>query len=147
MGSTVLQASTQKVQDESPKIGYVYNYYAIGATALAVIVGLLVVAAPRRWNQPYVRLGLGAVLITFVAVQSLVNWNITVRFNEGTFANRQLLVTFSEGRTVEDRCSALTTWTSGAWPEYYEQFMIEGLQDSYRHFHGQDFCPGFVAPP
>jgi hypothetical protein len=147
VGATTVQSATQKVQDETPRIGYVYNYYAIGSTALAVVVALAVLLAPRALNRSAVRVIASSVLITVAAVQLLVNWNITVKFNAATAPNRHLLVTYSEGRAVEERCQALWDWSAGGWPDYYELYMIDGLQDSYQYFHGEPFCPGFVRPP
>ena len=37
-----VQSVTSKVQDESPRIGYVYTYYAIGATVVALLISLAV---------------------------------------------------------------------------------------------------------
>ncbi len=147
VGATAVQSATQKVQDESPRVGYVYNYYAIGATALAVIVVLLVLMLPPVMNRSPMRVVASAIIITFATVQLLVNWNITIKFNAATAPNRQLLVTYSERRPVEERCQALWDWSAGGWPDYYELFMIDGLQDSYGYFHDEPFCPGFVRPP
>ena len=60
--------------------------------------------------------------------------------------NRALLAAFSSQATVPYRCRALLDWSNGGWPDYYEEGMIEGLQAAYRHYHREEFCPGFVRP-
>lgn len=146
LGATVIQTATQKVQDEAPRIGYVYNYYAMGVTALAVIVVVVAVLIPRRWWNPWVRGLLGAAAIALVAVQYNVNWNVSLRFNELTAPSRALLVSFTEDRTEEQRCEALLAWAYGPWPDYYEESMITGLDAAYRYFHDEPFCSGFIRP-
>ena len=146
LGATVIQTSTQKVQDEAPRIGYVYNFYAIGATAVAVIIVVLVLSIPARWTSGMLRIPAIAVALTFVSIQFLLNWNVTMRFNELTYPSRQLLVTFSDQPPEVIRCSALQGWTLGLWPDGYEDAMVNGLQDAYQYFHGEQFCAGFVRP-
>jgi hypothetical protein len=146
VGATVIQTSTQKVQDEAPRIGYVYNYYAIGATAVAVLLVVILVAVPAHWWTDLVRTIAMTGAVAFVSVQFLLNWNVTMRFNELTYPSRQLLVTFSEHPPEIIRCSALQGWTLGLWPDAYEDAMLAGLQDAYQYFHGEPFCAGFVRP-
>jgi hypothetical protein len=146
LAATVIQTSTQKVQDEAPRIGYVYNYYAIGATAVAVIIALLLLAVPARWWTDLARTVAITGGVAFVSVQFLLNWNITTKFNDLTYPSRQLLVTFTERPPEIIRCSALQGWTLGPWPVQYETSMIAGLQDAYQYFHGEQFCAGFVRP-
>lgn len=146
LGATAIQTSTQKVQDEAPRIGYVYNYYAIGATAVAAVLVMVAIAIPRRWWTDLVRSVAVVVSVAFVSVQFLLNWNITIRFNELTYPSRQLLVTFTEQPAEVIRCSALQGWTLGSWPDPYENAMVAGLQSAYQYFHGEPFCAGFVRP-
>jgi hypothetical protein len=143
LGSTLLQSATAKVQNETHGIGYVYNFYAVGVTAIAVIVAGLLVVAPLDRVPAVLRIAAGVGLGLFLVVQSLVTANIADRLNEQTIPNQKLLIAYSEQLPVEQRCEALRNWTNGAWPDYYELSMIEGLDVAYRKFHGEAFCPGF----
>jgi hypothetical protein len=144
--AAAVQTGTQKVQDEAPKVGYVYNYYAIGATAWAVVIVLAILLAPRRCTLWPIRNVAVVLAAAFVSLQLMINWNITIRFNELTYPSRQLLVAFSEQLPEVERCSALQGWTLGSWPDYYEDSMVAGLQSAYEYFHDEQFCTGFVRP-
>jgi len=146
LGAAITQTATQKVQDEAPRVGFVYNYYAIGSTAWAATLVIAVSLVPRSWRSNAVRAIASSVGIAFIVVQFMVNWNVTSKFNAGTYPSRQLLVTFSERRPEDQRCRALEGWAQGAWPDYYEEWMILGLQTAYEYFHDEQFCTGFVRP-
>ncbi len=144
--AAAVQTGTQKVQDEAPRVGYVYNYYAVGATAWALVIVLAIVFAPRWCTLWPVRRLAVVLAVGFVSLQLMINWNITIRFNELTYPSRQLLVAFSEQLPEVERCSALQGWTLGSWPDYYEDPMVAGLQSAYEYFHDEQFCTGFVRP-
>jgi hypothetical protein len=145
-GATVLQTSTEKVQVESRGIGYVYTYYAVSATAVAALLALVVFVIPWSRLPRVVTHGVVAGVALAVLVQLHVNWNVSKRFNELTGPNQALLVAYSGRLDEAARCKALTDWAGGAWPDYYEEGMIDGLQFSYEYFVGEEFCPGFRRP-
>lgn len=141
-----IQSVTTKVQDESPRLGYVYTYYAIGATVVALLisVALLYFGAALRVKTLTVACGL---LLTVVgSVQLTVNWRLMDNMYASLEPNRELLVAFSSQTDVPHRCRALLDWSNGPWPDYYEDGMIAGLQSANRHYHDEDFCPNFERP-
>lgn len=145
LGAIVIQASTAKVQDELTRVGVVYNFYAISATAVATALALAVLLAPRAARRPAVAapalVGAGA----FLLVQVMVNSSISVQFNSTVLLqNRMLLMAFEQQLPPSERCSAVAAWASLGLPENYKEPMVQGLQDSYQHFYGDNFCPGFV---
>jgi hypothetical protein len=141
-----LQSITVKVQDESPGIGYIYNYYAVGATVVALFISMVIL-----YFGSSLRIKTSTVVVTLVlsvvaSCQLTVNWRLMDRMHAALEPNRALLAAFSSQATIPNRCRALLDWSNGGWPDYYEIGMIEGLQDAYRHYHGEDFCPDFVRP-
>jgi hypothetical protein len=145
-GATFIQSATAKVQAEVTRIGQVYNYYAIGATVIAIILALAFHLYARHVPKALVP-ALLVMVATFVITQFMITWNLSERFNAATAPNRSLLVAYTEQWSTEERCEALWNWSAGAWPDYYELGMIEGLDVAYRRFHGEPFCDGFVRPP
>lgn len=141
-----LQSITMKVQDESPRIGYVYTYYAVGATVVALVVSMAILyfGSPLRMKTSTVVV---AIVLTVVAsCQLTVNWRLLDRMHAAFEPSRALIAAFSSQATVPYRCRALLDWSNGGWPDYYEVGMIAGLQDAYRHYHREEFCPNFVRP-
>jgi hypothetical protein len=142
-----IQAITVKVQDETLRLGFVYTSYAVGAAVIAL--GLAVAA---RWIAGQRRLDgllpvVAAVALCFVLVQQTVNWRLSEQLNAALVPNRQLLASFDGDTTAPERCQALLAWTSGGWPDYYENGMIDGLDVAYEYYFGEPFCDGFVRPP
>lgn len=141
-----IQSVTVKVQDESLRIGYVYTYYAIGATVVAIMLTLVVLFFfSTLGTKSSTVMALSAASV-FSFVQLTVNWRIMEKMNESLVPNRELLVAFSSQADVPHRCRALLDWSNGPWPDYYEEGMIGGLQAAYRHYHDEDFCPNFERP-
>ena len=141
-----VQSVTSKVQDESPRIGYVYTYYAIGATVVALLVSMAILyfGSSLRMKPS---IAIVTLVLTVVATcQLTINWRLMDKMYASLEPNRALLVAFSSQATVPYRCRALLDWSNGGWPDYYEEGMIEGLQAAYRHYHREEFCPGFVRP-
>ena len=117
--ATAIQIATPKVRSESPGIGYVYNYYAIGATVIAVVIALGgAVISPRI--RPGLRPAVLPVVVAVVSIQFLIGWNIRARLAEITLPNAALLSAYADELPVERRCEALLNWSNGAWPEYYD---------------------------
>jgi len=141
-----VQSITSKVQDESPRIGYVYTYYAIGATVVGLLISLAVLyfGSARRIKTSTIAV---AFILTFIATcQLTVNWRLMDKMYATLEPNRALLVAFSSRPDIANRCDALLDWTKGGWPIYYEEFMARGLQTAYLHYHDEEFCPNFVMP-
>ena len=141
-----VQSVTTKVQDESPRIGYVYTYYAIGATVVAVLISLAILYFGSSLRMKTSTVVIALVLTVVASCQLTVNWRLMDKMHAALEPNRALLVAFSSDATVPYRCRALLDWSNGGWPDYYEEGMINGLQDAYSHYHQQDFCPDFVRP-
>ena len=141
-----VQSITSKVQDESPRIGYVYTYYAIGATVVALLVSIAILyfGSSLRMKTPTVVVAL--FLTVFAACQLTVNWRLMNKMYASLEPNRALLIAFSSQAPVPYRCRALLDWTNGGWPSYYESGMTSGLQAAYFHYHGEKFCPDFEMP-
>ena len=141
-----VQSVTSKVQDESPRIGYVYTYYAIGATVVALLISLLILyfgSSPRLKASTLIF----ALALTLIAsCQLTVNWRLMDKMYASLEPNRALLIAFSSQDPAPYRCRALLDWTNGGWPSYYESGMTNGLQTAYFHYHGEKFCPYFEMP-
>jgi len=55
--------------------------------------------------------------------------------------NRPALDAFDDAVPVADRCAALVQWTSIRWPGYYEDGIVDGLQESFEYYFSEPFCP------
>jgi hypothetical protein len=140
MGATFTQTSTIKVQQEALRIGQVYNYYAVGAVCSAAIVAVLLMRVDFSKLKFITKSSLIALLFTFGAFQFVVNWNVTTQFNGALSGNRNLLVAFADRPPMVERCQAFDAWKSMGWPEYYWLDMELGMNESYRIYHGEEFC-------
>jgi hypothetical protein len=140
VGATFSQTSTEKVQTEAVRVGQVYNYYAISATS----VGLLIVIGvwTFNWNRIHrsLRLILVAVSLLFIGFQYNLNANILYKFNGMMTASRDLLVAYAEQPSMERRCEALDRWKALGWPEYYWLDMELGLNASSVIYRREEFC-------
>ena len=141
-----VQSVTSKVQDESPRIGYVYTYYAIGATVVAVLISLVVLYFGSSLRMKTSTIVVSLALTVLASCQLTVNWRLMDKMHTALEPNRALLAAFSSQPDVPDRCRALIDWTNGGWPIYYEEGMTNGLQAAYLHYHREEFCPNFVMP-
>ena len=141
-----VQSVTSKVQDESPRIGYVYTYYAIGATVVALLISLMILYFGSSLRLKAATVIVGLVLLTVGSCQLIVNWRLMDKMHASLEPNRALLAAFSSKSDIPHRCRALLDWTNGGWPAYYEVGMTRGLQAAYLHYHDEEFCPNFVMP-
>ena len=137
----LLQSITVKVQDEAPRIGYVYTWYAMtsGGVALGIAIGLRSVA--RRRDRPQLRFGVLMLGLSFLFVQNTVNWRLSEQLTTSYASNRRLLDAFDADVDVTDRCGALMRWEQTQWPEYYRIGVEEGLQEAFRYYFDEEFCP------
>ncbi len=140
IGATFTQTSTVKVQQEAVRIGQVYNYYAVGAVCLAIV--LVFVLTLVNWSRvlPAIKILLLTGFLSLGAFQYFINWNVTTQFNGALSGNRNLLVAFAERPPMPERCAALDAWKSMGWPEYYWLDMELGMNASYEIYHGEQFC-------
>ena len=139
-----LQSLTEKVQNETGKLGYVYSYYAIGSASVAVLMSLSVVfISQKSFNF---RITLFSCFLLFATIQGSITWRISEQMSNSLIPNRTLLAAFSNFDTVPKRCQALRNWSAGNWPQYYEDGMIQGLQEASLGFHQEPFCPNFINP-
>ena len=144
--AVAIQAITVKVQDESHGIGYVYTASAIGCCVVAAAIAGLGEYARHHAIKP-LRAVMAAAALVFVVLQGSVNWRLSELMDRTFIKNSELLASFDDDIGVADRCERLQTWAEGAWPDYYEVAMIDGLEVTYEHYFGESFCPGFVRPP
>lgn len=144
---TALQSMTIKVQDESPRIGYVYTYYAIGSSVFAFVVTTAILSI--NWNRirPNIQLFLTIFVSFFILIQLTINWRLSGQLRAGFVPNAQLTKAFTHQLPENERCEALRNWTAGNWPAYYENDMVQGMQIAYQHFHGVNFCDSYVPNP
>jgi hypothetical protein len=144
---TALQSMTIKVQDESPRIGYVYTYYAIGSSVFALVATIAILSI--NWNRirPNIQVFLTVFVSFFLLIQLTINWRLSEQLRASFVPNAQLTKVFTHQYPENERCEALRNWTAGNWPEYYESEMVAGLQTSYFYFHGVSFCNSFVPNP
>ena len=142
--SVGLQSLTEKVQNETGKLGYVYSYYAVGAASFAVVISVLFILMSQKSRRT--KTFLFSVVLIFVTVQNSITWNISERMSLSLIPNRTLLAEFSNFGIEPMRCQALRNWAAGNWPSYYEDNMIAGLQEASMHFHKEAFCSNFLNP-
>lgn len=138
--SLALQSVTVKVQDEAPAIGYVYTWYAMTSSAVALLIAVVarrVAARPRGLAKTLAI----ALAIGLLFVQNTVNWRLSEQLNRDFGANRHLLDAFDPATSVDERCDTLVQWQSIRWPAYYEGGIVDGLQESFEHYFDEPFCP------
>jgi hypothetical protein len=141
-----IQSITEKVQNETLGIGYVYTQYAVGSSVVAVLLAICVMTALKSRYASGIRSCLLVGCSLFIAIQFTTNWSLSNQMTRMVQPNSELTRAFSETKTEAERCAALINWTNGNWPEYYERDMVEGLEIAYRHFHSTSFCSSFVYP-
>lgn len=140
-----LQAITEKVQNEMLSLGYVYTFYAM--TSCAIALGLAVAGHTLYLHRPSLRWRalLSTVAIAFLVIQSTVNWRLSERMNDAWARNVRLLNSFDEDAPPVRRCEALDAWSAIHWPAYYKAGMTSGLDQAYRYYFGEPFCPAVAA--
>ena len=139
-GTTFTQTSTVKVQQESNRIGHVYNYYAVGSIMAVMIVFFLVISLGRAPFKPRLISLMSAVLILGGTFQWAMNWNVMTKFNGVMSGSQNLLVAVTDQPDMSKRCEALDIWKSMGWPEYYWLDMELGLSRMYEIYRDEEFC-------
>lgn len=139
-----LQSLTEKVQNETGKLGYVYSYYAVGAASFAVLMSAALMLMSQKSMK--IKTLTFSIFLVFGTIQSSITWNASEHMSWSLVPNRTLLKEFSNFGVMPLRCHALRTWTAGDWPSYYEDNMIIGLQNASLGFHKELFCDNFLNP-
>ena len=142
--SVGLQSLTEKVQNETGKLGYVYSYYAVGAATFALLTSVSIMLLAQRYLK--VTSLIVACFLVFASLQASITWSVSDLMSKGTVPNRTLLAAFSNFEKQPMRCLALRNWAAGDWPDYYEDGMIRGLQEASIGFHKEPFCSNFLNP-
>jgi hypothetical protein len=136
--STFVQAATQKVQDEATRIGSVYNFYAVGSTAVVVILSLFLI-----WLFSCKR-SIGILILPFLVVAASFQFMLNSAIQENHYqfftSSRNLLVAYTENWGKKARCEALGKWLEYPWPAYYSNSLATGMEWSYLQAHGKKFC-------
>lgn len=144
-----IQAATDKTQTETERIGEVYNFYAGGTLALAILFALCWLAVGGR--RPTGRRVLGGALVAVAVVQFALNWELRDAFNTRYAVNGALLREVEAPGSLEERCTTIEQWIARGWPEYYSSGVVAGVEARSIDDHGQPFCPaidhGSPAPP
>ncbi len=139
-----LQSLTEKVQNETGKLGYVYSFYAVGAATFAFFTSVSIVLLAQK-HLKVASLVLACFLV-FATIQASVTWSVSDYMSRALVPNRNLLAAFSNFEKKPMRCQALRDWAAGGWPTYYEDGMIQGLQEASIGFHKEPFCDNFLNP-
>jgi hypothetical protein len=129
-------------------IGYVYTFYAVSATAVA-----LAFAAGAWWligrTMPRWRIAGAAVLLLFAAflvVQGSFNARLRYVTNARLAANIAVYRAFAAGVPESKRCAAIDEWAAGDWPAYYKQDVVLGTNLGYLTSFGVLFCHDGPTP-
>jgi hypothetical protein len=139
-GATLAQTSTIKIQDESRRVGQVYNYYAVAGTCFVLVcVALLILVPWERLARPLIAI-IVAIAIGFSGYQYTVNWNVLAQFNAIMKPSRDLLAAYADRPSMAKRCAAFNQWKAMGWPEYYWLDMQLGLDKLYQRYQGEAFC-------
>jgi hypothetical protein len=139
-----LQSLTEKVQNETGKLGYVYSYYAVGAATFTLFASVSFILMAQKYMK-VVSLVLSCFLV-FASIQASITWSVSDHMSRALVPNRTLLAAFSNFEMQPMRCQALRNWAAGGWPAYYEDGMIQGLQEASIGFHKEPFCRNFLNP-
>jgi hypothetical protein len=141
--ATAIQSSTIKVQNEATRIGYVYNFYAIGSLAVSILLAFLMYIFFSRVRRLIVRLPFLAVVVILCLGQIHVNESIQEKHFNMLPQSRNLLVSFTERWPIESRCGWLEEWLRMGWPIYYSNAMASGLERVYLNEFSEPFCGRF----
>jgi hypothetical protein len=148
LAATVVQAATLKVQVETPEVGYVYNYYSYGSVGVVLAALLAVHLLPRAVEWRRIRPALIGCAVVFVAAQAVINDHVQREFDARLRASRNVLAVYTDEQPVEERCAALEEWVGLTFLDvYYRQDLVDGINATYLHHHGEPFCDRTFAIP
>ena len=134
-----LLALTSKIQMEVRTIGQVYTAYPVGMALCVMLVCLAFYASNCITFRTFRPLFI-ATLIVFASLQVSINHNLSGRLRSMAGPNRELVNNYSTSSTTAERCSIITNWMNGNWPEYYETGIFRGLNLASNHYYGRDYC-------
>ncbi len=135
-----LQSVTIKVQDEAPGLGYVYTWYAMTSSAVALGLAVVARAAWVRRGETVARVVL-AIGVSVLFVQNTVNWRLSEQLVVNYGKNVRLVDAFDDGVPAVQRCAALLHWQATVWPDYYEQGVTDGISEAFDFYFDEPFCP------
>lgn len=135
--SCLILGLTEKVQNETTRIGQVYLEYIPGVIFWVFII--LIVALLSKKAKSLGRV-VPVVLATLALLQFTVNWRLAESLNRSFVPNRQLIAAYSRDSSESERCMALWNWRNGIWPDYYRDTMTRGLDAASRVYFGRPFC-------
>lgn len=143
LAATGIQASTVKVQNEAIRIGFVYNFYAVGSVVVTIILALLMYHFFIKLRRK--RVSLPVVVASFVLCLGQIHLNESIQEKHFKMLpqSRNLLVSFSEQWPLTTRCFWMEEWLKMGWPGYYSNSMITGLERSYKEKFNEPFCGRF----
>jgi hypothetical protein len=129
--------ATEKVQNETSRVGQVYLEYIVGVVFWVFVI-LILIAAVKKYSTVHRLLMLA--LLVLSTVQFTTNWRLAESLNRSFVPNRQLVAAYRDKSSESERCLTLWNWRNGNWPDYYRDTMTEGLNLAYREYFKTDFC-------
>ena len=137
--ANLLLSTTSKIQMEVNSIGQVYTAYPVGM-ALCVMFGVAIYSMSSYGVFRVVRPFLITALIVLASLQISINHNLSGKLRSIAGPNRELVKNYSTNSTTAQRCSIITNWMNGDWPEYYETGIFNGLNLASNHYYGRNYC-------
>ncbi|PVG84320.1 hypothetical protein DDE18_01445 [Nocardioides gansuensis] len=136
-----LQSSTVKVQDEMLGIGYVYMFYAVVATSVALGVAVVTLELIRTRRRAWPRTVALCCAVVFLVFQGTYNMRLHDLHNSIFKPNAALDNAWDEDVPQGERCRAIHAWADNPWPDYYRNDVVLGTDKAYRYYFGEAFCP------
>jgi hypothetical protein len=135
-----IQAVTEKYQNELYRVGTVYSFYSIGSMCIVFVFTILLINFVGVTKMRIINMIIISLLTSLAMVQGILNWSLVNNINSVMNPSQVLISTFSSESTDIQRCDAWNSWASIQWPEYYETYMGQGLNNAMVHYFGSDFC-------
>jgi hypothetical protein len=146
--AVALETATVLFGAQVKGIGYVYTFYAVSATAVALafaagawwLIG-------RRTTRGKIAAGVAMLLFAaFLVVQGSFNARLRDVTNSEYGPNLAIYHTFAAGVPESKRCAAIDAWAGGDWPEYYKEDVVIGTNLGYLAYYGRPFCANGPTP-
>jgi hypothetical protein len=146
--AVALQTATILFGGQVAGIGYVYTFYAVSATAVALAFAAgawwLIGRTTLRWK---VAGGVAVLLFAaFLVVQGSFNARLRDVTNSELATNLAVYRTFAAGVPESQRCAAIDAWAQAPWPQYYKEDVVLGSDLGYLTYYGVPFCADGPKP-
>ena len=146
--AVALQTATVLFGGQVAGIGYVYTFYAVSATAVALAFAVgawwLIGRTTPGWK---VAGGVAALLFAvFLVVQGSFNARLRDVTNTELATNLAVYRTFAAGVPESQRCAAIDAWAAAPWPAYYKEDVVLGSNLGYLTYYGKPFCANGPRP-